>query len=106
MGVKRHKTCHSRQALVCTQGDERLLKLYESGLPVWAIYMPLYRLPYRPWMRTVSYCLFVAISVFSMAMGFYDLIKNVPYLHKVSMVPAHISCTGFLADHFIASQAG
>ncbi|EIE25633.1 hypothetical protein COCSUDRAFT_83640 [Coccomyxa subellipsoidea C-169] len=65
------------------QGDERLLKLYESGLPAWAIYMPLYRLPYRPWMRTVSYCLFVAISVFSMVMGFYDLIKNVPYLHKV-----------------------
>ena len=60
-----------------------MLKLYESGLPAWAIYMPLYRLPYRPWMRTVSYCLFVAISIFSMAMGFYDLIKNVPYLHKV-----------------------
>ncbi|CAL8460798.1 g329 [Coccomyxa elongata] len=76
------------------QGDERLLKLYESGLPAWAIYMPLYRLPYRPWMRTVSYCLFVAISVFSMAMGFYDLIKNVPYLHKVLsslLVPSSFS---------------
>ena len=35
------------------QNNERLLKLYESGLPAWAIYMPLYRLPYRPWMRKV-----------------------------------------------------
>ena len=25
------------------QSNERLLKLYESGLPAWAIYMPLYR---------------------------------------------------------------
>ena len=37
----------------CMQSNERLLKLYESGLPAWAIYMPLYRLPYRPWMRKV-----------------------------------------------------
>lgn len=36
------------------QSNERLLKLYESGLPAWAIYMPLYRLPYRPWMRKVQ----------------------------------------------------
>ncbi len=36
------------------QSNERLLKLYESGLPAWAIYMPLYRLPYRPWMRKVT----------------------------------------------------
>lgn len=39
----------------CVQSNERLLKLYESGLPAWAIYMPLYRLPYRPWMRTVRH---------------------------------------------------
>ena len=38
---------------LCMQNNERLLKLYESGLPAWAIYMPLYRLPYRPWMRKV-----------------------------------------------------
>ena len=38
---------------VHVQSNERLLKLYESGLPAWAIYMPLYRMPYRPWMRKV-----------------------------------------------------
>ena len=73
------------------QSDERLLKLYESGLPAWAIYTPLYRMPYRPWMRTVSYCLFIAISIFSMVMGFYDLIKNVPLLHKVQNF--HLACS-------------
>ena len=36
------------------QSNERLLKLYESGLPAWAIYTPLYRMPYRPWMRKVT----------------------------------------------------
>ncbi len=70
-------------AAVRWQGDERLLKLYESGLPAWAIYMPLYGLPYRPWLRALTYALFIAVSIFSMAMGFYDLIKNFPLLHRV-----------------------
>lgn len=29
------------------QGNERLLKLYESGLPSWAVFMPAYGLYYR-----------------------------------------------------------
>ena len=49
-----HATAWSEWALRYEQGNERLLKLYESGLPAWAIYMPLYRLPYRPWMRKVG----------------------------------------------------
>ncbi|KAK9820431.1 hypothetical protein WJX72_010299 [[Myrmecia] bisecta] len=65
------------------QSNERLLKLYESGLPAWAMFMPAYGLWYRPWMRRVTYLLFIAISIFSMACGFYDLYKNVPYLDKV-----------------------
>ncbi|CAL5219001.1 g756 [Coccomyxa viridis] len=64
------------------QSNERLLKLYESGLPAWAIYMPLYRLPYRPWMRKATYCLFILISVFSLVVGYYDIIKNVPLFRK------------------------
>lgn len=68
------------------QGDERLLKLYESGLPTWAIYAPQYGVWYRPWMRRVTYTLFVLVSIFSLVMGFYDLYKNVPYLDKV---PSH-----------------
>ena len=76
-----HAPC-SLQALQ-PQGDERLLKLYESGLPGWAIYGPLYGLPYRPWLRTLSYALFIAVSVFSMVMGFYDVIKHFPLLHRV-----------------------
>lgn len=64
------------------QGDERLLKLYESGLPAWAVHMPLWGLWYRPWLRKATYALFICVSVFSMVMGFYDLLKNVPFLHQ------------------------
>lgn len=30
-----------------------LLKLYESGLPAWAVVLPSYGLWYRPWLRRV-----------------------------------------------------
>lgn len=69
---------------VMQQGDERLLKLYESGLPAWAIYAPQYGMWYRPWMRSITYMLFILVSAFSLVMGFYDLYKNVPYLDEVS----------------------
>eukprot|EP00884_Botryococcus_braunii_P017501 jgi/Botrbrau1/4434/Bobra.0348s0023.1 len=65
------------------QADERLLKLYESGLPAWAIYAPLYGLWYRPWLRKLTYAMSIMVSVFSLVMGLYDLYKNVPYLDKV-----------------------
>lgn len=55
------------------QSDLRLLKMYESGLPPWAVMLPQYGLFYRPWMRRVTWLLFIAISIFSMACGFYDL---------------------------------
>ncbi|GLC45031.1 hypothetical protein PLESTB_001461200 [Pleodorina starrii] len=65
------------------KSDMRLLKLYESGLPAWAVFMPCYGLPYRPWLRRALWLLFIAISVFSMGCGFYDLYKNVPFLKQV-----------------------
>ena len=65
------------------QEDERLLKLYESGLPSWAIYMPRYGLPYRPWMRWHTWALFVAVATSSLIMGFWDLYKHMPYLEQV-----------------------
>ena len=68
---------------MAVQDNERLLKLYESGLPVWAIFLPTYGLYYRPWMRRMTWTIFIAVSVFSMACGFYDLYKNVPHLDKV-----------------------
>ncbi|GIL47069.1 hypothetical protein Vafri_3889 [Volvox africanus] len=65
------------------KSDMRLLKLYESGLPSWAVFMPCYGLPYRPWLRRALWLLFIAISIFSMGCGFYDLYKNVPFLKQV-----------------------
>ena len=75
------------------QGDERLLKLYESGLPAWAVHMPLWGLCYRPWLRKATYALFVCVSVFSMVMGFYDLLKNVPFLHQARPPSRLASCS-------------
>lgn len=65
------------------QGNERLLRLHESGLPAWAVYAPQYGLFYRPWLRTITWLLFYAFSVFSFAVGFYDLYKVVPGLQVV-----------------------
>lgn len=77
------------KSLLCLQNNERLLKLYESGLPVWAIFLPTYGLYYRPWMRRMTWILFIAVSVFSMACGFYDLYKNVPHVDKVSSLSTY-----------------
>lgn len=82
---------HSQQHLVPLQNNEKLLKLYESGLPVWAIFLPTYGLYYRPWMRRLTWILFIAVSVFSMACGFYDLYKNVPHVDKVTCHTASAS---------------
>ena len=100
------------------QEDERLLKLYESGLPSWAIYMvryhqlvtartwlshgqlsdhgltthlpqPRYGLPYRPWMRWLTWALFVAVATSSLIMGFWDLYKHMPYLEQASPTAAY-----------------
>ena len=59
-----------------------MLKLYESGLPAWSVFLPSYGLPYRPWMRRAAWMLYVAISFVSMACGFFDLYKNVPYVKQ------------------------
>ena len=58
------------------QNNERLLKLYESGLPAWAIYMPLYRLPYRPWMRKVHWLLNVTCTSFMDALSRFTCAVN------------------------------
>lgn len=66
-----------------------MLKLYESGLPTWAIYMPRYGLPYRPWMRWLTWALFVAIATSSLIIGFWDLYKHMPYLEQARLTPQH-----------------
>ena len=49
----------------------RLLKLYESGLPSWAVFLPSYGFYYRPWMRRATWFMFFIVSAISMAFGFY-----------------------------------
>jgi hypothetical protein len=65
------------------QGNERLLRLHESGLPTWAIYLPQYGVFYRPWLRTLTWLLFYAFSIVSFLIGFFDLYKAVPGLQPL-----------------------
>lgn len=65
------------------QSDERLLRLYEGGLPTWAIYAAKWGFPYRPWLRTLTWLLFMAVSIFSLLTGFYDLYRHMPFLDQV-----------------------
>jgi hypothetical protein len=42
--------------LLQNPSNVHLLKLYESGLPAWAVVLPAYGLWYRPWLRRVVSC--------------------------------------------------
>ncbi len=59
------------------------LKARALAVQVWAIFLPQFGLFYRPWLRTLTWVLFVLISVFSLATGFYDLYSHTPYLEPV-----------------------
>jgi hypothetical protein len=55
-----------------------LLRLCESGLPPWAIFLAGYGFFYRPYLRAVARYLFLLVSSLSMLAGFYDLYKHIP----------------------------
>lgn len=65
------------------EGNERMLKLYESGLPAWSVFFPSYGLYYRPWLRSLTWVLFYAFSFLSLAAGFWDLYKTLPGLQAL-----------------------
>ncbi|KAJ7294118.1 hypothetical protein O6H91_Y277300 [Diphasiastrum complanatum] len=63
--------------------DQRLLKMLESGLPPWVIFLqsyPIFCNLYRPWMRPLALTIYIVVSVVTVLVGFYDLYKNVPIL--------------------------
>eukprot|EP00250_Pteridium_aquilinum_P013278 c21247_g1_i1 orf=661-2994(+) len=63
--------------------DQRLLKMLESGLPSWVIFLqsyPVVRKLYRPWMRPLAKTMYILVSIITVIIGFYDLYKNVPVL--------------------------
>ena len=63
--------------------DSRLLKMLESGLPSWVIFLqsyPIFCQLYRPWMRPLCGTIYFIVSVVTVLIGFYDLYKNVPIL--------------------------
>jgi hypothetical protein len=70
------------QSLVKREENKRILRLYEAGLPSWAVFLPSYGLYYRPWMRTVMTFLIFCVSLSTMLLGFYDLYKHIPLLRS------------------------
>lgn len=63
--------------------DPGLLKMLESGLPSWVIFMqsyPIFSQLYRPWMRPLVGTIYYIVSIVTVLIGFYDLYKNVPIL--------------------------
>ena len=57
--------------------QKHLLKLYEASLPPWTVVLAQYGF-YKPWFRfAVRYIIFIA-SLITMALGFWDLYKNLP----------------------------
>ncbi|XP_024385216.1 uncharacterized protein [Physcomitrium patens] len=63
--------------------DSGLLKMLESGLPSWVIFLqsyPIFCQLYRPWMRPLCGSIYFIVSVVTVLIGFYDLYKNVPIL--------------------------
>jgi hypothetical protein len=65
--------------------DQKLLRHYERGLPSWAVFMPSYGLPYRPWFRRVYEIVFILTSFVAVVCGFYDLYKNIPGAREVML---------------------
>eukprot|EP00929_Paragymnodinium_shiwhaense_P039716 TRINITY_DN20834_c0_g1_i1.p1 TRINITY_DN20834_c0_g1~~TRINITY_DN20834_c0_g1_i1.p1 ORF type:complete len:1165 (+),score=173.48 TRINITY_DN20834_c0_g1_i1:198-3692(+) len=55
-----------------------LLRLYEAGIPAWAIFLPTYTSFYRRWMRIVVAALILLVSCVSLFLGFYDLYTRIP----------------------------
>lgn len=62
-----------------------LLRLYEAGLPSWAILLPQYTGFYRRWMRIVMGLLLLLLSCVSMLLGFYDLYRRIPAVKVLLM---------------------
>mmetsp|Transcript_5124 Transcript_5124/g.14632 ORF Transcript_5124/g.14632 Transcript_5124/m.14632 type:complete len:955 (-) Transcript_5124:287-3151(-) len=60
-----------------------LLRLYEAGLPAWAIFLPQYTGLYRRSMRIIFAGIILLISCISMLLGFYDLYKRIPAVRSL-----------------------
>lgn len=69
--------------LVRRPENKKILRMYERGIPSWAVFLPSYGLPYRPWMRTAMSFLVFTVSFATLFFGFYDLYKYIPMLRGV-----------------------
>ena len=60
--------------------QQRLLSLYEAGIPSWCIFLPRVGLPYRRVYRTTVVTILNCWPVIALVMGLYDLYKHIPFI--------------------------
>ena len=62
--------------------QQRLLSLYEAGIPSWAVFFSRYGLPYRRWFRIIAVTVLNVWPFIALIVGLYDLYKHMPYLRE------------------------
>jgi len=75
------------QAVV--EPHERLLRLFETGLPLWAIMCPQYGVPYRPIFRRAIKALSFALIILSCVSGLMELQRSMPSVAPNWARPQH-----------------
>ena len=75
---------------------QRLLTLYEDGIPVWALVFAQFGVYYRPWLRTVFRVVFIALTVFSAITGVRDL-RNMENSAESSSKNFSLSLVGLIS---------
>lgn len=63
--------------------QRRLLSLYETGLPYWALMLATTRLPYRHHLRITVVLLSNLWPFISLFVGFYDLYRHLPHMKRI-----------------------
>jgi hypothetical protein len=58
----------------------RLLALYETGMPSWAVFFPRFGLPYRRSFRVAVVTLLNIWPLIALIVGLYDLYKHIPHM--------------------------
>ena len=85
------------------RNNQRLLKLYETGIPAWAIFAGSHGFFYRTWLRLYLGRLLVFLSFLSLALGLVDLWHHLPQARE--HVDAALDAASATAPARVATRA-
>ena len=72
-----------REILLQTDAKSgRLLRLYEQGMPSWAMWLCRWGLYYRRWLRLLLNFIFHLFPIISLGCVLYDMYRNLPYVRE------------------------